>query len=320
MRKALRLGFCSLALFASGCGVMRQVGLTEHESSNPKEADEKVRMLLEEGGFRVELLDEVNDGSSLDIRARISAEQDWDTSQVAVRMTGLHRGEIKREKVSVLTDLLPSEQAGAVSDGEGRVIAMVLPASDITDYQFELLWGKEALALVGTDSLDSGASGQQVTGDTDLALNAGGISEEEGGSAPEVETTKGMVGRSLQDEQIQVEQIQVERTLPVVVRSFKVAKRFRCPVSGECKVAHGVELALANDGSSVASEIELGVSYKLKGSDSGEQMSGEQPLVLSGVELQPGQEQVLNLELETELTEAQDEQFEPAVRVAAASY
>jgi hypothetical protein len=279
-------------------------------------------MLLEEGGFRVELLDEINDGTSLEIRARISAEKDWDTSQVAVRMTGLNRGDIKRERTTVLSDLLVPEQQGAVSDSEGRVVAMVLPADDITDYQFELLWGSEALALTDPKLSSTSDSNLELAGSPD-PVDGGDQGVEL--AMTEDEEVVGLNNDTMlgngDDQSSQDNQLQIERPIPVVLRSLKVAKRFRCPVSGSCKVAHGLEIALINEGSSIASDIELGVGYKAKSDVFATVNSAEeQALPLSGVALQPGEEQILNLELETELTEEQDQQLEPSVRVAAASY
>lgn len=98
-----------------------------------------------------------NDGMALHVFARVTAHTDWDSSAVLVRLAGLNQGEVIREVSQSLSRavLQPDVMVGSeerpehLAAGKSLDVYLSIAAQGITDYQIELLWGAEAVALAG---------------------------------------------------------------------------------------------------------------------------------------------------------------------------
>lgn len=99
-----------------------------------------VEQLEARAPFELSVLEDVNDGRNVFVRAKLLSHTNWPLSKVALRATGLHDGEEKSSQVLSLEKLL--NQSGALTAGEERELTLTLPAQDISDYQLELVWGE----------------------------------------------------------------------------------------------------------------------------------------------------------------------------------
>lgn len=85
--------------------------------------------------YRIEISEEINDGKTLYIKAHLSVLTDFEDPKALIRLSGLKNGINIQERIYQLKDHLTENQGD---------LLMEMPSSDITDYQLELLWGKEA--------------------------------------------------------------------------------------------------------------------------------------------------------------------------------
>lgn len=101
--------------------------------------------------FAMKIIDEVNDGKELHILGSVSAQAHWNAKSVVVRLSSLQAGEVLGVSYYSLAQLasknnaLTLEQASVVEPGQQVNFSLAVPAEGITDYQLELLWGREAL-------------------------------------------------------------------------------------------------------------------------------------------------------------------------------
>ncbi|MCO6431212.1 MAG: hypothetical protein J5J00_10155 [Deltaproteobacteria bacterium] len=95
--------------------------------------------------FQLEVVDEVNDGQRLHVLGSISSEADWQMRDVVVKLTGLKEGSLVGVSYLPLQKIA-SEAApgGMIRAGEKYSFSLSLPANEITDYQLELMWGRDA--------------------------------------------------------------------------------------------------------------------------------------------------------------------------------
>lgn len=85
--------------------------------------------------YKVEVLEELNDGKALFIRAKISNFENFQDINSLIRLSGLANGKLATEKYYLLqTSLNPTSQE----------LLMEIPSAEISDYQLELLWGQDA--------------------------------------------------------------------------------------------------------------------------------------------------------------------------------
>lgn len=100
--------------------------------------------------FTLEILDDLNDGSSLHVHGRITAATVWPSDDIMVRVSGVKSGEpVELASYPLLELLKPtgadSQKIALNLTAEKPVDFFVsVPASGLTDYQLELLWGREA--------------------------------------------------------------------------------------------------------------------------------------------------------------------------------
>jgi hypothetical protein len=136
--------------------------------------------------FRISVTDAVNDGSSLYLRTRVQALAPWDKNYVFIRLKGFAEGERHEEVVIPLAEAIESQHPQAKSRYVGQVfknlfLGLSLPSEGLSDYQLELIWGKEASAAL---SANKSATEVQVKG-------VQVVYQQECGNCPEVALMKG---------------------------------------------------------------------------------------------------------------------------------
>jgi len=151
----------ALSTAAFGCAFRLRSGSAPEVDSENRSPALPVRTYL--GGeaasngeipFSLEVLDEVNDGRELYVRARLAAKTVWDPSKVVVRLLGFSAGSVEEESSYRLRDLIEQQRAGSALRAEEQsgsseyTFALSVPSDGITDYQVEVLWGKDAEALL----------------------------------------------------------------------------------------------------------------------------------------------------------------------------
>ncbi|NDC39247.1 MAG: hypothetical protein EBZ48_14580 [Proteobacteria bacterium] len=120
------------------CGAPRTVPSGVPRSA-PAASEEQPRL-----PFGVTVSQELNDGKRLFVKAAIDAHARWSTAELVVLLTGYRNGEKVGEQVTPLTVLGP-----VLEQGSQHELPMVLNAPNITDYQLELLWGRDSHTVRG---------------------------------------------------------------------------------------------------------------------------------------------------------------------------
>ena len=136
--------------------------------------------------FRVSVTDAVNDGSTLYLRTKLQALAPWDKDFVFLRLKGFAEGERHEEVVVPLAEAIENQHPQAKSRYIGQVfknlfLGLSLPSEGLTDYQLELIWGKEASAALSANksATEVNVKGVQV------------VYQQECGNCPEVALMKG---------------------------------------------------------------------------------------------------------------------------------
>lgn len=93
--------------------------------------------------FKVDIVQEVNDGVELEIQGKLHTHFNWDPDSVVVRVTGLQNGVPGFRYAAPLSQLL-TDSVDTLKAGENYRFSLVLAGSQISDYQLEILWGAEA--------------------------------------------------------------------------------------------------------------------------------------------------------------------------------
>jgi hypothetical protein len=99
--------------------------------------------------FSLRVVDDLNDGNTLHIHGRIESEANWPAEDIMVRLTGFRKGEQGGVSNYPLPKLLRKDEESEspqVSPGAPLDFYVSIASAGITDYQLELLWGKEAHA------------------------------------------------------------------------------------------------------------------------------------------------------------------------------
>jgi hypothetical protein len=93
--------------------------------------------------FSVSIAEELNDGERLYVKVAIDARAHWSTAESVVVLTGYRNGVRVGERRAPLTALGPVLEQGAHHE-----LPIVLTAPNITDYQVELMWGRDSQELL----------------------------------------------------------------------------------------------------------------------------------------------------------------------------
>ena len=116
----------------------------------PVQMEEQQLITREALPFSVEVQEEVNDGSTLYLKVLMSAYQPWGQDDVLLHLAGLKEGIVEQEYFYRLSKLLGDQYPLESLPGQtfsGKLVLLTLPIGGQTDYQLELLWGKEARSM-----------------------------------------------------------------------------------------------------------------------------------------------------------------------------
>lgn len=121
-----------IIVFLGGCAT-KSIQLPQHVENN----------IVNFEPFKLEVDEVVNDGKSLVVSGKISSQVDWSgEGPVIVRLAGIIEGEEGAVTFSrLLEDRVLLKQGGILP------FALSIPATNLSDYQIELLWGEEAKDL-----------------------------------------------------------------------------------------------------------------------------------------------------------------------------
>lgn len=93
--------------------------------------------------FSVAVVQELNDGARLFVKVGIEAHARWSTAESVVVLTGYRNGVVVGQQRTPLTALGP-----VLEQGSHHELPIVLTASQISDYQIELMWGRDSHELL----------------------------------------------------------------------------------------------------------------------------------------------------------------------------
>ncbi|MCB0336138.1 MAG: hypothetical protein KDD62_07520 [Bdellovibrionales bacterium] len=108
--------------------------------------------------FALVVKEELNDGQHLRIVAALSSRVMWDLSKVVAVVTGLRNGSVVQSEAFILSEILREQQGELRAQGtvyqpfSDEVVTFNFKFEDSTDYEIELLWGREAAAYLPAES------------------------------------------------------------------------------------------------------------------------------------------------------------------------
>lgn len=115
--------------------------------------------------FRLDVLQESNDGKNLTIQGQVVSKSQRPSKDVLVRLTAVDTSGEEKTAIHKISDLIPN--GGDLTPSMPTQFSLSLPSQGISNYQLEVLWGKDAAPYLG----DARASlKQQKTASEFLAL------------------------------------------------------------------------------------------------------------------------------------------------------
>jgi len=115
--------------------------------------------------FRLDVLNESNDGKTLNIQGQLVSKDRRSAKDVIVRLKGIDSQGEERVASHKVADLISN--GGELNPSMPTQFSLALPAEGLSNYQVEVLWGRDAEPYLGT----SRASLKSAKGDSDfLAL------------------------------------------------------------------------------------------------------------------------------------------------------
>ena len=105
--------------------------------------------------YRLDVLQESSDGDTLSVKGQLVAKTSRSARDVLVRLTAVDGSGEQRVSFHKISDLNP--KVSELQPGVPTQFALSIPARDISNYQLEVLWGKDAAPYLG----DSRASLKQ---------------------------------------------------------------------------------------------------------------------------------------------------------------
>lgn len=137
------MGACLIAVgfLLSGCGSTRVPKQLPSATSPAEEAKQA------ELPFSLSVAQEFNDGKRLYVKAAIEAHARWSTAEAVVSLTGYREGSEVAKRQVPLASLGP-----VLEQGSRHEIPIVLDAPAISDYQIELMWGRDSAEMFKADA------------------------------------------------------------------------------------------------------------------------------------------------------------------------
>jgi len=114
--------------------------------------------------FTLEVVQESNDGTNLEVRGRFTSKIPWKPQDVVVRLSAMDESGSTRQTHFMVP---AGREPGSVLELAPEVpteFALTLPSKGLSNYQIELLWGKDA------ESVSTTAKEQKKVGDEFIAL------------------------------------------------------------------------------------------------------------------------------------------------------
>lgn len=105
--------------------------------------------------FALEIVEDRNDGTYLHVHGRVKSEAAWPSDDVVVGVNGVSAGEPKHLAFYRLRSLIQrsdAEDRALLAPREPVDFFLSVPSHGLSDYQIELLWGKEAKAALGRNT------------------------------------------------------------------------------------------------------------------------------------------------------------------------
>lgn len=99
--------------------------------------------------FKIEVIEELHDGADLVIKGRLTPKSEWSSQDVVVRLAALDDSGQQRISFHRMSDLAP--QAGMLAAGVSENFSLTIPASGLTNYQLEVLWGRDAAPFLNKE-------------------------------------------------------------------------------------------------------------------------------------------------------------------------
>jgi len=94
--------------------------------------------------FLFRVVEDYNDGRSLYVAGEVEVLADWETSDLLIRLATMNFGETVAENYFSLPPAAGQAGDGRVKARQVVPFALSASAAGMTDYQLELLWGREA--------------------------------------------------------------------------------------------------------------------------------------------------------------------------------
>lgn len=99
--------------------------------------------------FRIDVLKETNDGKNLTVQGQLVSKTTRPANDVIVRLSAVAANGEEKTALHKVADLIPS--GGELSPSMPTQFSLSLPAPGISNYQIEVLWGKDAAPYTGGD-------------------------------------------------------------------------------------------------------------------------------------------------------------------------
>jgi hypothetical protein len=115
--------------------------------------------------FRLDVLQETNDGKNLTIQGQLVAKSQRPSKDVLVRLTAVDSKGQEKTAIHKVSDLV--QNGGELTPSMPTQFSLSLPSQGISNYQLEVLWGKDAAPYLGGERA---SLKQQKTSSEFLAL------------------------------------------------------------------------------------------------------------------------------------------------------
>jgi hypothetical protein len=100
--------------------------------------------------FRLDVLSEARDGNNLKIQGQLVSKIQIPAKDVLIRLTAVDASGQERVSAQRVADLIPN--GGDLNPSKPTQFSLSLPGSGISNYQLQVLWGKDAAPYLGPAS------------------------------------------------------------------------------------------------------------------------------------------------------------------------
>ncbi len=137
------VSFLLVSLAAAAAGCFSPSGRTARVVDSASGADPSATP------FKLEVVEELHDGADLVIKGRLTPKSEWPTGDVVVMLAALDDSGRQRMSFHRMSDLAP--QSAMLAAGKPEPFSLTIPSSGLTNYQIEVLWGRDAGPFLGKE-------------------------------------------------------------------------------------------------------------------------------------------------------------------------